>query len=300
MWQIFTFGALIFESGEEVLDKIIIVGDAAINSIAATFYRNLIYFLFAAVFGFAGLFGHLVFLVNWPILLVGLLAVGSSVFYTYLLKHVELTGSSALSYSRPAIFLLVDIFIFKAAFSNSEIIGIALLILGGIIFVIDPHSRRMKSQFTKYVWLIFGYETISYAAEFYVFKHYAVSQHLNEISYIFSTYVFVVIGLALLMFWENDRRSIVATATHNRYIAKVTFSKGMDFFYSLLWYHALTLATVSQVNALEAFYPLVLLVMLYVVQRKFKFEAGEDLDGTNLMQKIAGTAALVAGAWLSI
>jgi hypothetical protein len=89
MWQLFTFGAIVFESGEEVIDKIIIVGDMAINSAVATFYRNFIYFLFAAVLGLTGIFGPLKFLVSGPIILVGLLAVGSSIFY---FQHLYFCG----------------------------------------------------------------------------------------------------------------------------------------------------------------------------------------------------------------
>jgi len=300
MWQLFTFGALIFESAEEVVDKIIIVGDMAINSAVATFYRNLIYFLFAAVLGLTGIFGHLSFLMTWPIVFVGLLATGSSVFYTYLLKHVELTGSSALNYARPAIFLLIDILVLKARFSGHEILGIVLLILGGMLFVVNPLTWEVKKQYTKHVWLIFAYETIAYAAEFYIFKHYVTAKNLNEVSYIFSTYVFVVIGLFILALYKHNWKDFARTAKHNHYMAKITLSKAFDFFYSLLWYHAIKLAAVSQVNALESFYPLILLVLLYFTQEKFKFDAGEKLDRTSLFQKSLATAILVAGAWLTI
>jgi uncharacterized membrane protein len=110
----------------------------------------------------------------------------------------------------------------------------------------------------------------------------------------------VVIGLFIVALYKNSWNTFAYTARHNGYIAKITLSKAFDFFYSLLWYHAIKLATVSQVNALESFFPLILLVMLYLSQEKFRFNAGEKLDRSTLVQKILATALLVAGAWLTI
>lgn len=104
MWQLFALGSQIFSAAEEVVDKVIIVSDMAINSIVATFYRNLIYFAIAALIGATGILGPMRLLISWPIVIVGALSVGTALFYTYMLKHVELTGSMALSYSRPIVF----------------------------------------------------------------------------------------------------------------------------------------------------------------------------------------------------
>ena len=298
MWQIYALGSIIFEAGEEVVDKIVIVSDLAINTVVATFYRNAAYFLIAVVVGITGILGHMTFLISWPIILVGCLFIGSALFYTYLLKHIELTGSSALGYSRPIVFLLVDIFILKAPFTGLQIFGVLLLILGGMLFVINPLTRRLKPEYTKYIWLIFIYETISYAAEFYVFRHYA-SQNLNEISYIFSTNIVMMVGLTVITLWKGTWKNLKALATHNHYILKMILSKGFDFIYVVFLYRALKLATVSQVSATEAFYPLILIVSLYIIQRFFKFKAGEKFDHVNLLQKTLGTAVLVLGIWLA-
>jgi len=299
MWQLYALGALIFQAGEEIVDKIVIVGDLAIDSLVATFYRNVAYCLIALVVGLTGILGPMILLVNWPIIVVGTLFIGSALFYTYLLKHVELTGASALDYSRPILFLLVDILIFQASFNSSQITGMLLLIFGGLLFVINPLTHRLKPEYTKYVWLIFIYETISYAAEYYVFKHYVGGGQLNEISYIFSTNVVMIIGLTIITVWKGTWKNLVSVATHNRYLTKVMLSKACDFIYAVLLYRALKLATVSQVSATEAFYPLILLVLLYIVQKDFKFKAGEKLDRRSLVQKTLGTAVLVVGIWLA-
>ncbi len=239
----------------------------AIDTIVATFYRNVAYCLIALVVGLTGILGPMVLVINWPIVLVGALFVGSALFYTYLLKHVELTGSSALDYSRPILFLIVDVLIFQAAFNSSQIVGMLLLILGGLLFVINPLTHRLKPEYTKYVWLIFIYETISYGAEYYVFKEYVGSGQLNEISYIFSTNVVMMIGLTAITAWKGTWKNLVTVASHNRYLTKVMLSKACDFIYVVLLYRALKLATVAQVSATDAFYPLILLVLLYIVEK---------------------------------
>jgi hypothetical protein len=297
MWQLYALGSVIFETGEEIIDKIVIVSDLAINTIAATFYRNVAYVLIAVIVGMTGILGHMTFFISWPIVLVGILFVGSALCFTYLLKHIELTGSSALGYSRPIIFLLVDILVLNVPFTGFQVAGVLLLILGGMLFVINPLTRRLKPEYTKYIWLIFIYETITYAVEFYVFKYYS-SQNLNEISYIFSTNVIMMAGLTVVTLWKGSWANLKALATHNHYLLKMILSKAFDFTYVVLLYRALKLATVSQVSATEAFYPLILIAGLYIIQGGFKFKAGEQFDRLNLLQKTLGTIALVLGIWL--
>jgi uncharacterized membrane protein len=298
MWQLYALAALFFQAGEEVVDKIVIVADLTIDTLVATFYRNLAYCAIAAVVGLTGVLGHMTLFLSWPVALVGALFIGSALFYTYLLKHVELTGASALGYSRPIIFLLVDILVLKAAFSGSQVMGLLLLIAGGLLFAINPLTHRLKPEYTKYVWLIFFFETLSYAAEFYVFKHYS-NQGLNEISYIFSTNLVMIAGLTLITVWKGTWKNFTSLLRHNHYLAKMLLSKGLDFTYVVFVYQALKLATVSQVSAMDAFYPLILLVSLYILQKDFKFKAGEKFDRTNLTQKTLGTAVLILGIWLS-
>lgn len=297
MWQLYALGALIFQAGEEIVDKIVVISDLAIDTLVATFYRNAAYFLIALVVGLSGILGPMTFLLSWPIVLVGLFFIGSALFYTYLLKHIELTGASALGYTRPIIFLLVDVWILKADFTGAQIIGVLLLIAGGLLFVVNPLTRRLKSEYTPYIWLIFLYETISYAAEFYIFMYYA-DKGLNEISFVFSTNVVMMIGLALITLWKGTWTNIKALVGHHHYLLKMLLSKGCDFINVILLYNALKLATVSQVSAVEAFYPLILLAALYILQQDWKFKTGEKFDRVNLAQKSFGTIVLVVGIWL--
>jgi len=114
MWQLFTLGGLVLEETQHVVDKIIVVADKKLDILVASFYRNLVYFLIALLSGLTGIFGNMSLLLNWPILLVGTLGVGSGITYTYLLQKIELTGYVAISYVTPFLFLFVDVFLLKA------------------------------------------------------------------------------------------------------------------------------------------------------------------------------------------
>ena len=92
MWQLYALAAIIFEAADEIVDKIVIVGDLAIDTLVASFYRNAVYFLIAVAVGLTGIIGPITFVISWPIVLVGILFIGSVISYTYLLKHIELTG----------------------------------------------------------------------------------------------------------------------------------------------------------------------------------------------------------------
>src|SRR5689334_5040801 len=98
MWILFALASLVFQALEETVDKIAIVKDKAIDLFAATFWRNLLFWLWIVIFGVFGVLGPLKFFFTWPIFLLGILFMGTGFFYTYLLKKVELTRSAALSY----------------------------------------------------------------------------------------------------------------------------------------------------------------------------------------------------------
>mgnify|MGYP001561665083 FL=1 len=151
MWQIFTIGALIFEAAETTADKVIMVANKKLDTLTTSFYRNFIYFFISLVIGITGLAGEMHFSFGWPLILAAALGVVSSIFYTILLKKVEMTGVAAVSYATPFLFLLADVFIIQAPLSFVQVLGILLLIFGGIIFVIDPLTYRLKSQYTKYI-----------------------------------------------------------------------------------------------------------------------------------------------------
>ena len=299
MWQLFAFSSIVFSALENIVDKIIIVENKAIDLISASVIRNLEYFLIALIVGFTGVFGPLHFLFSWPILLVGVLGMFSGIFYTYVLTKLEVTGYSAVTYVTPVIFLLIDVFILKSAITVVQIFGIILLVLGGLFFVINPKTLRIKPEYTKYIWMIFLFDLIYGGVEYYIFKHYSGSQDLNEISFVVSTWLMAMITYFAIVAWQNRWHKLIITALKNKYYAKVSISKTFDVLGALASFHAIKLSLVSKATAFDSFYPLILLILIFGAQRMFKFNAEEDFHSTSLKQKIFATVLLVLGAWLS-
>jgi uncharacterized membrane protein len=299
MWQIFTIAALVFNAAETTADKVIMVANDTLDTMVASFYRNLVFLILSLIVGITGLVGAVQFRLEWPLVLVAILELIGSIFYTILLKRVEMTGAAAIGYIAPFLFLLVDVFIVRAPLDTYQILGILLLIIGGVIFVIDPLTRRLKSQYTKYILAILLFDVITAGVQYYVFKYYAVGQNLNEISYMVSVWFWVTLGLLAMVIVSKKAHLLYKTATHNHYLQKIVISKSFDVGSALLWFHALSLATVSQVNSFSSFEPLILLAILLITQQVFKFKAGEDFTKINLLQKMVATGILVIGAWLA-
>ncbi len=299
MWQFFALGALVFSAAETTADKIIMVADRSLDTLVSSFYRNFIFFILSFAIGLSGLAGALQFRFEWPLLAVIFLELIGSIFYTILLKRVEMTGAAAIGYIGPFLFLLADLFIFKASLDFLQIFGILLLIGGGVLFVIDPRTRRLKRQYSKYIVAILMLDIVISGVQYYVFKYYSAGEGLNEISYLVNVWFWVAAGLFLVTVFAKKWRLLFRTAAHKRYLQKTLISKSFDVGGALLWFHAISLAAVSQVNSLSAFEPLILLVVLFVAQQVFKFKADEDFSKVSVFQKIAATLILVVGAWLA-
>ena len=299
MWQLLTLTALFFGSTEQIIDKIVVVGYKTMDTLVASFYRNFVYFVIAVVLGLTGVFGKVQIFFSWPILLLALLSIGNAIFYTYLLKNIELTGSAAIGYATPFLFLLIDVFVVKSPINALQITGVILLIAGGLIFSISPETFRIKKEYTKYIWGIFLFEMVCSGIEYYTFKHYNSAIGLNEVSYLISTWLLVSVGFVILIALFNKWRKLRPVATHDHFLAKETASKFFDFINSLLWLRALTLTAVSKVNALASFEPLMLLILLYIVHRAFKLKTGEKFDRRSAYQKIFATSLLILGAFLA-
>lgn len=299
MWQIFTLGALIFNSAETAADKAIMVADRKLDTLATSFYRNLMFFGLSFILGITGIVGVMEFRFESLLLLVAFFELIGSIFYTILLKKVEMSGAAAIGYATPFLFLVVDLFILKTPFSPIQVLGILLLICGGLLFIIDPFTRRLKNQYTKYILAILLFDALTSGVQYYVFKHYAAGENLNEISYMVSVWLWVAIGLFLAVVVSGKIRTLYKTAAHNHYLYKIAISKGFDVGSAVLWFHALSLATVSQVSSLSAFEPLILLFILFIAQQIFKLKVDENFAPTSLLQKTLATVILIAGAWLA-
>jgi uncharacterized membrane protein len=297
MYILVALAAVVFEACMEAVDKIAIVKNTAIDLAGATFWRNIAFIIWIAIFGAIGIFGSITLLVTWPIMLLGLIFAGSAYFYTYLLKKIEVTSEAALSYASPALYLIIDAVLLGLHFSVFQAAGVLLLAGGGMLFVLDTKGG-IRKEFTPWVWMIFIYDFLVNGAEYYSFKYYFLGTHLNEVSYWFDTTLVMIAVLLLIALVQGGWKKLWHAASDHHYFAKCMLSKFFDAGQSCLWLYAITLATVSQVSAIGSIYPLVLIAIVFVVQNVFGYKAKEEFSRGRLSLKFAAVILLCIGGFL--
>ena len=300
MWELFVLVALVLQALESVIDKIAIIKNKAINSLGATFWRSFLFFFWCVLFGVTGMFGELKIFLTWPILFFALLWVGSSFFYTYQLKNIEISSLSLFSSTIPFFYLVIDTLLLHTNINPLQISGILFLVSGGFMLVIQPGKLKFRHEFTWKILCIFFYNFILGSSEYYGFKYYFNYHLLNEISFYFNTWLVVLIVFIIIISLQNKWKTIFNTIRVNHFFEKTMMSKGLDAMSSWLWLHAISFVAVSQVNSLGALYPIIFLGIVFIIQKVFGLKIGERLSPRYLKLKVVAVILLCAGGLLSL
>jgi hypothetical protein len=297
MWQLYVLASLFGASGEYVVDKVAIVTNRRVDLVVATFWRMLFFVLCATAIGLLGFAGNVSFTLNPILVLIGCIAVGNSLIYTYLLRKIEITGIGAISYLAPFIFLIIDTQVLHTSLSAEQITGIVLMVLGGFSFAIDGKTHHFKKEFSPLVWAMFLFMVFYTGVEAYAFKLMHVTIGLSAPSFFVSTCscaVVVLFGIVVV----QGKSHMLFKRPALAYIPRVALSKSFDAFESIMWALALTLAAVSQVSAMEALEPLVLFAVTFIAQDVLRFRTGEKLGRSRTQWKAAAVSMLVLGGLL--
>ena len=297
MWQLYALGSLFASASQSVADKVAIVADRRIDSLVATFWRLLLFFVFTLVIGLFGWLGTIQFSFNWVILLVAMAGICNSLIYTSLLRRIEITGIGAITYLSPFLFLLIDTRILHTRLSGGEIAGIFLMVLGGFAFAIDGKTHHFKRELSPLVWIMFLFMVIYSGIESYSFKYLHGLNGITAVGFTVSYGLVMVIGL-LAFVVLGGRSHLLWKHAAKTYLPRIAVSKAFDATSSVLWVQALTLAAVSQVSAMEALEPLVLVVFTVLVQDILRFRAGEKTGRGRMQWKAAAVSMLVLGGLL--
>jgi drug/metabolite transporter (DMT)-like permease len=297
MWQLYALGSLFASSGESVFDKVAIVSDRSVDSLIATFWRLVLFFLFTLVIGWFGWLGGIQFSFNWLIVLVAATGIGNSLIYTYLLRRVEITGIGAIAYLSPFVFLIIDTRLLHTTFTGGEIAGIILMVLGGFAFAVDGRTHPFKREYSPLVWLMLLYMVAYSGIESYAFKYLHGVSGITAVGFTVSYGVLMVVGLLALVLFLGKQHLLWKRAAQ-LYIPRVSISKAFDAASSVLWVQALTLAAVSQVSAMQALEPIVLFALTMLVQDVLRLRTGEKLGRSRLHWKAAAISMLVIGGLL--
>lgn len=302
MWQIFCIGSLLCGTLDETIDKAVMVGNKSIGLLNATWIRNII-FLLITILGSVVINKELPsFIFSVPIIILGILYAVNSIFYTLVLKHVEISAYSIISNLLPLIFLPIDIAIIGKSFLFRQILGIVLLVMGGIIFFyrgrVSSHSFSKKQ-----IWiiiLIFIFDALLFGSESYLFKNLFNKIQLSESSFLVNVWSVTLMFLSAIViirnFFHREPRSSVRSVI--KYTQGSILSKIADFGDSFLFLKALTLSTTAQVSAMQSFYPIILVLVVLMTQNKFRVDLEEILDRQTLKNKIIGVVLICIGTIL--
>lgn len=297
MWQALAALALVATALQNVADKWAIVSDRKIDSAVATFWRNALTLVFVVIVGFWGILGPVTWYFDPLIIAFALLIVCSGFFYTYMLRHVEVTGIEMDNYIAPLVFLVVDVVFVEASLQGAQIAGVILLALGGFLLAVDARTRHLKREFSPRVlgiilfWVAYG------GVHYYLFKHLNAELGLNSVSFTASATVIAVSVMLLIVTLRGKFKALFQSAS-TRYLPPVALSKMFDTAATLLTLTALTYASVSQVSAIGALAPLFLLIVAVFVQKETRFNIRERVDKANILGKCVAVALLALGIYL--
>lgn len=297
MWQLFELGALFTSAAQDVVDKFAIVRSHSIDTVIASFYRTVFFFLATVVIGLLGFLGDIRFFFHWQVFLFAPLCVASSLLWTYILKNVEVLTISAISYLAPLLYLVIDTRLLAMHFTTSQVIGVFLLVAGGISFSIDGETFRFKPELTRKVFAALLLTVFYNGAEAYFFKYLYSTYAVNGVSFYASLWVLSTAGLLGILLTQGKLRLLLDKNSRS-YVPQIAVSKSCDAASSVLSAQALSLAAVSQVTAFDALYPLISFVLVVITQGFFKLPLKERLRFGHLLWKAGAVALLLIGSLL--
>lgn len=297
MWQLFALGSLVATAYSEVVDKAGIVSHRRIDPVVATFWRVLLFAIVTLVVGMIGIDGPLSISFSLPFIALGIFSALSSLFYTRILRGVEVLEIGALLYAAPFVYLWIDSNILHTSFDAAEIAGIMLLVLGGLAFTLDTRMHRFKKNLSLPIVGMLLTVVLFSGVEAYLFKYLHAHDGISSVNFIASYAIIAVIPFLLVLLFTGRMRETL-TPRARSYIPYALSGKVFDATSSLLWVQALTIAAVSQVSAMEALSPLVLFFVTVIGQDLFKLKFGEKLDRSRLTWKAGAVTLLVLGGLL--
>ena len=286
---------MFFSTLENILDKAIVSKhETHLDSLVASFYRNFLFWIFAIIGGFIGIFGELHFFLTPLLVLTGIFWVFSSIIYDYFLKNIEVSRFAGLTYIFPLLLIFLDTLYFKESFSLWEIIGIFFLVLGATSLSLNFSENKIKQIFSKKVWLYFFISFFIGAIKYGLFKYYFNAGLINEISFYASVWLITCSTFILAIFALKKQHLLIPIAKYDNYLAKTSVSKFFDFLGSIFFLKAISTASLTSVHALSSVSPFMLLILVFILQ-KFGLNLDEDVSHHSLFIKIFAVILLCSG-----
>lgn len=297
MWQFFSFLSVLSGTVEETIDKATMVSSKAVDIVGASWFRNTA-LLVVTFFG-----GWLIesrmpsFVWTMPILVLGILYAVQALFYTGLLRHVEITTSSLMDTLIPLVFLPIDIFVIGVPFLPRQVVGIVALVVGGIIFFWK--RENITRAHVQLIIVAFIFDLLIYGLESYSFQALFGSDSTSAVDFLWSMWSVMVVMLSVMFASVCAYQNTLPKISHyKKYLRGSFMAKTADYTGSFFYLQALTLASASQVVAMKSIYPLVLIGVAAVAQKHLKVDLDETLGRKAFFQKALASCVVCLGVYL--
>ncbi|MDB5260108.1 MAG: hypothetical protein JWN37_339 [Candidatus Nomurabacteria bacterium] len=297
MWQVFSLLGLFANAFENSLDKYSLINGKSLDYAITTFYRVVVFTAILVIFGLFWYGGNLSVLVDWRIILFGLLSALYGLSYTVALKKIEVTNIGTITYIGPAVFLLIDTVLLHVPLSLLQGMGVLLLVIGGIGFSIDGVTKKLKKELSLSIFGIFIFWSAYGGIEAYLFKFMHASYGIDAPTFFSNTWAWAGISLLFLILIQRKGRMLFDGPVRI-FVTRSVFSKTCDASSTLFTAQALTLASVSQVSAMEALSPLILFFVTFLIQGVLHYSLNERLDRKSFAWKAFMIVLLVAGGFM--
>lgn len=283
-WQCYALGSVLFSCLEDVGDRYAI--NIPVQIVAASFIRLSIWIIIAtSVMCLTP--GHHFFWTPTPtLLLLGAMGAVTAIAYSRVLTRISVSTLSVFAFIMPLLFLVVD----KAAgyrLTAFEVLAILGMVLGGIGFGKDEPIRMDRWTILAFVWMV-----VNAGIEAYYVKYMHDTQHTDNMGILLNMWSLSLVFLIAIMTYKGYWKEL-AKKDSLRYMRRCLVSKGPDVCSTLMWSAALSLAAVSQISAVSAFYPLIMLILVWIVQGGLKVNLGEDLRIQAMTRKSLSACLLV-------
>jgi len=299
IWFLWALLGTFFSSLDSIIDKKIVVRrEKEIDALVGSFYRNLMFWVFIILIGLSGIFGKIVPMFAFPLLIFAVLHVGSSLVYDHFLKNSEVIRFTSIGFIFPFILIVGDRFIFDITYTLQDFIGIFLLVLGG--YVMAYNFIDGKSAFSLKQWGFFIFAFLVGIFEYVLFKIYHNSVGINEVSFYFSAWIYVMIAFSIFILIKGKLKIMPSTAMKDGYIYKTSVSKFSDALGGIFLLKAVSLSTITKVHSIEAFAPLIVFILALIMYKQFKWDLKESFDKKNLTMKFLAVIMLSIGGYLII
>lgn len=206
--------------------------------------------------------------------------------YTLVMKRVDVTALSVLSYTAPLIFLVIDNAI-GYSFTMTQVLGIIGLVIGGIGFALNGRLKLDAGS----ICLLFLMLSLSGGQSYYL-QHLHKTEGLSAISFYANVWGWAGIFLAINVL-ARGKWSLLLSPDALAYAKLSTVAKSFDSLTSVFAGMALTMTTVAQFSSMEVFYPPMMLCFACIAQQVMGIDLGEQFDKHTMGRKVSMAGILL-------